>query len=478
MTHPTYTSPKLFVAGDWISVTGRARPIVNPATGQEIGQVPLATPELVARALDAAVAGFALWSKTTLTERAAIMKRAATELRGMMDEAAAHLVMDMGKPMAEARSELENCAILLEWCPDAAAEVADRILPSRPGFRDLRVRHEPIGPVLAISPWNFPASLACRKMASALAVGCSVIVRPATDTPASFGYIAQALDRAGLPKGVLQVLYGDPETTVYPLLESDVIRKLAFTGSTEIGCMLAARAAQHGKPSVMELGGHAPVIVTQDADIDRAVSLSVASKYRNSGQVCVSPTRYFVHEAVADAFIKGFVAGAESLCVGDGLEADTQMGPLANARRVDAIDALIQDAQAHGATLQTGGMRLNKPGHFYAPTVLTDVPDEAAVMQEEPFGPLAIINRYSDLDAVIAKANNTRYALGAYAFTGNHATAEKLAAELDAGMVGVNSYSIVVTDSPIGGRRMSGFGSEGGPEGIAAYLIPKFSTLV
>ena len=304
-----------------------------------------------------------------------------------------------------------------------------------------------------------------------------MIVRPATDTPAGFGFIARALDQAGLPKGVLQVIYGDPETTVYPLLDSPVIRKLAFTGSTEVGCLLASRAAAKGKPSVMELGGHAPVIVTEDADIERAVALSVTSKFRNSGQVCVSPTRYFVHEDVADAFTRGFVEGAKALRVGDGLDPDTQMGPLANARRVDAIDALIRDAEEHGATLETGGAKLNKPGFFYAPTVLTNVPDAARVMQEEPFGPLAIINRYSDLDAALARANNTPYALGAYAFTGNDATAEKLAVEMDAGMVGINSYSIVVTDSPLGGRRMSGFGSEGGPEGIAAYLIPKFSTL-
>ena len=477
MSHPTYISPKLFVAGEWIANTGRSRPILNPATGLEIGQVPMATPELVSRALAAAEAGFILWRKTPLAERSAIMKRAAAELRGMMADAVAHLVMDMGKPLAEAKSELENCAILLEWCPDAAADVVDRVLPSRNGFRDLRVRYEPIGPVLAIAPWNFPASLAGRKMASALAVGCSVIVRPATDTPAGFGFIARALDQAGLPKGVLQVIYGDPETTVYPLLDSPVIRKLAFTGSTEVGCLLASRAAAKGKPSVMELGGHAPVIVTGDADIERAVSLSVTSKFRNSGQVCVSPTRYFVHEDVADAFTRGFVEGAKALRVGDGLDPDTQMGPLANARRVDAIDALIRDAEEHGATLETGGAKLNKPGFFYAPTVLTNVPDAARVMQEEPFGPLAIINRYSDLDAALARANNTPYALGAYAFTGNDATAEKLAVEMDAGMVGINSYSIVVTDSPLGGRRMSGFGSEGGPEGIAAYLIPKFSTL-
>ena len=477
MQHPIYNQPQLFIAGEWIAETGASTPVVNPATGAEIGRAPSVTPELVARALQAAEAGFALWRAVPMAQRAAILQRAAAELRAMLPEAVDHLVLEMGKPLAEARSELESCAAVMAWVPGAAAEITDRVLPPRVGFRDLRVRYEPVGPVLAIAPWNFPASLAARKMAAALAVGCSVIVRPAAETPAAFGFVARALDRAGLPKGVLQVIYGDPDTSVYPLIDSPVIRKIAFTGSTRVGKLLAARAGAMAKPCVMELGGHAPVIVCADADLPKAVALSVTSKFRNSGQVCVAPTRYYVHDTLADSFISAFVAGAQALRVGDGLDPETLMGPLANPRRLDAVDELVRDAEAKGARVRTGGVRLNKPGNFYAPTVITDVPDEARVMQEEPFGPVAIINRYRDLDAVLEQANGTPFALGAYAFTASDATAERLAQGLDAGMVGVNSYSIVFTDSPIGGRRASGFGSEGGPEGIAAYLIPKFTSL-
>lgn len=477
MDHPSYTPPSLFVAGEWIDETGQSIPVFNPATGQAMGQVPFATPEIVDRALDAAEPAFRLWRATPLAEREAIMKRAAGELRATMKQAVEHLVMEMGKPAAEARSEMENCALLLEWACEAAAEITERRLPDREGFRDLRVRREPIGPVLAIAPWNFPASLAARKMAAALSVGCPVIARPAPETPAAFGYVARALDRAGLPRGVLQVIYGDPETTVYPLIDSPVIRKLAFTGSTRVGSLLAARAGAKAKPCVMELGGHAPVIVCEDADLDRAIELSVVSKYRNSGQVCVSPTRFFVHDSLADRFAEGFVEAARSIRVGDGLDPETQMGPLANERRVEAIDALVRDAEKAGGSVRLGGAPLNKPGYYYAPTVATDVPDTARAMSEEPFGPLAIINRFDDLDDVLERANSTPYALGAYAFTGSDGTADRLAGALDAGMVGINSYSIVFTDSPIGGRRASGFGSEGGPEGIAAYLIPKFTSL-
>ena len=477
MPHPHYTAPELFINGEWIAATGLDQPVINPATGVEIGRVPLATPALAQRALDAAEAGFALWRATPPATRAAILTRAAQTLRQMAPQAALDLVQEMGKPLAEARSEIESCAALLEWAPGAAAEVTDRVLPPRAGFHDLRVRHEPIGPVLAVSPWNFPASLATRKAAAALAAGCSVIIRPAEETPAAIGHVARALAQAGLPAGVLQILYGDPDVTIYPLIDSPVIRKLAFTGSTQVGCLLAARAGAQAKPSVMELGGHAPVIVMQDADIDRAVAASVTAKFRNSGQVCVSPTRFFVHEDVAERFISGFVAGARALVVGDGLAPDTQMGPLANARRLDALEGLVRDAQDHGAQLLCGGTRLNRPGFFLAPTALADVPATARVMQEEPFGPLAVINRFRDLDEALTQANGTPFALGAYAFTGSDATAGRLAQGLDAGMIGINSYSIVFIDSPIGGRRFSGFGSEGGPEGVSAYLVPKFTSI-
>jgi len=477
MTTVTYTSPSLFVAGEWIAQTDAMEPVYNPATGEQIGQTPQADEAMVDRALAAAESGFEIWRKTPLAERTRIMAAAAALLRERMDDAVVHLTMEQGKPVGEARSELENCALLLEWCPQEAGRVMDRVLPERDGFRDLRVRHEPIGPVAAFAPWNFPASLAGRKVASALAVGCSVIARPAGETPAALGFFARALDDAGLPKGVLNILYGKASMITNRLIDSPVIRKVAFTGSTEVGCKLAERAGANAKPSVMELGGHAPVIVCADADIKKAVALSIVSKYRNTGQVCVSPTRFFVEDSVYDAFTTQFVAAARQLVVGDGLDPDTQMGPMANERRVTAVDALVQDARDRGATLLTGGERLNRAGNFYMPTVLGDVPDDAAIMTEEPFGPVATVNRFTDIHDALAKANATPYALGAYGFTRSDETAELLISELDAGMIGMNTYTVTLTDSPIGGRRFSGFGSEGGPEGISAYLIPKFASL-
>lgn len=474
MTQDSYTSPALLIDGQWITDAPSTQPVTNPATGAQIGTVPLADAKLIDRALAAAQRGFETWRATPHDERTAIMKRAAAVLRENLEEAARHMTMEQGKTLAESRAEMESCAALLEWCPEEAARIETRDLPARPGFERLSVRREPIGPVAAFSPWNFPASLAGRKTASALSVGCSVIVKPAEETPACFGYVARALQEAGLPDGVLNVLYGDPAEVSTRLIESPVIRKIAFTGSTAVGCKLAAQAGAQAKPCVMELGGHAPVVVCDDADVTRAVELSVVSKYRNAGQVCVSPTRFFIQDRVYDAFVDAFVERAAGLRMGDGLDPDTQMGPLANDRRVEAIDAIIRDAVTKGADKRLGGDLPNVPGHFFPPTVLADVPDEARVMQEEPFGPLAVMNRFSDLEEVISRANGTPFALGAYAFTQSRERSAQLSHGLDAGMVGVNGYSIVFTDSPLGGRRFSGYGSEGGREGIEAYLMTKF----
>ncbi|MZR13415.1 aldehyde dehydrogenase family protein [Maritimibacter sp. DP07] len=473
----TYKNPELFVNGRWVSATDASSPVWNPATGEQIGACPAATPAIIDEVLSAAETGFAIWKAWSLNERAALMSKAADHLRTMQEEAATQLVLEMGKPRAEAMTEIGNCIAMFEWAPNAARDIADRLLPARDGFRDLRVKHEPVGPVLAIAPWNFPTSLAARKMISALAVGCSVVVRPAPETPSAFGYVVRALDMAGLPAGVVQVVYGDPDESVYPLIDSPVIRKVAFTGSTRVGALLAERAGRLAKPCVMELGGHAPVIVCEDAGIDEAVSASVQSKFRNSGQVCVSPTRFLVHDSIADRFIDSFVAQAKDVSIGDGLDPDVTMGPLANKARVDAIEGLVRDAEAKGGTIRLGGRRLNRDGFFYEPTVVTDVPDSADVMSVEPFGPLAIINRFRNLDDAIEVANATPFALGAYAFTASDETANDLSNRLDAGMVGINSFSIVFEDSPIGGRRQSGWGSEGGPEGLAAYCIPKFVSL-
>lgn len=477
MSEPRYTAPEMFVAGQWISRTPVMIPVENPATGEVIAELPQADEALIDAALASAAQGFEIWRKTSLAERARIMAEAARILRENLDQAVVDLTMDQGKPMAEARAELENCAILLEYMLEEAARVQDRVLPERPGFRDLRVRHEPIGPVVALSPWNFPASLPGRKLASALAVGCSVIIRPAGETPSGITHVVRALDQAGLPKGVVNLLHGKPDLVTGRLIDSPVTRKVAFTGSTRVGSELAARAARNAKPSVMELGGHAPVIICADADLDLAVKLSVASKYRNAGQVCVSPTRWFVHDSLFDEFVARFAEAARALKVGNGLDPETQMGPMANGRVLATVDRLIQDAVAKGARLLAGGRRIERPGHFYEPSVIADVPDSADIMTEEPFGPVAVLNRFSSLDDALARANSTPYALGAYAFTTSEDAAERIAREFDAGMIGINTFTITLKDSPIGGRRYSGFGSEGGPEGIAAYLMPKFTAM-
>lgn len=478
MTNP-YAEPFLLVNGRRIAAdeAGQWVDVVNPCTGETIGRTPLANPDLIEEALQGSGHGFEIWRKTSPAERKAIMARAATILRRDIDHYAACMTMEQGKPIAESRGELESGATLLEWSPDAAEIDTKRPLPDRAGFAALAVRKEPIGPVAAFSPWNYPSSIAARKVASALAVGCSIVVKPAEETPMAFLAVAAALDEAGLPPGVLNVLFGDPPALSRQIIASPIIRKVAFTGSTQVGMELAALAGAAAKPTVMELGGHAAVVVCDDADIDAVVAQAVIAKTRNAGQICICPTRYFVQSGVYDRFVEQFAAGLAAVKVGNGLELDTRMGPLANARRVTAVDRLIQDAVADGAVLVTGGKRPDGPGNFYAPTLLKDVPDTAEIMQAEPFGPVALVIPFTSLDDAIARANNTSYALAAYGFTRSDATAERLASELDAGMVGINSFSVVFIDSPIGGRRMSGFGSEGGPEGLDAFRINKFVSL-
>ncbi|MGD9864796.1 MAG: NAD-dependent succinate-semialdehyde dehydrogenase [Pseudodonghicola sp.] len=472
--HPEYGQPALFVDGAWIAETPNMGQVSNPATGKILAAFPMADAAHVERALNAAEAAFPIWSGMSLLDRSAILHKAAAELRKDAETAARHMTLELGKPLAESRLEIENCAALLEWSADAAAELKDRSLDAMPGYVARTMRKEPIGPVAAIAPWNFPASLAARKMASALAVGCPVVVKPAEETPMCFQAVAKALEKAGLPRGTLNVLIGDPGRISAALIASPVIRKIAFTGSTRVGKILGAQAGATAKPCVLELGGHAPVVVFDDADLNRALDLSVATKARNAGQVCISPTRFLVQDGICDAFATGFAEKFSILTVGDGMEPDTQMGPLMSPARIEAVDALVQDAIAQGARVLTGGMRLNRPGNFYAPTVLADVPPEARIMQEEPFGPVAIVNRFTDFDDAVSKANSTDFALGAYAFTGSQDRADRVSAALDAGMVGINGFGVVFLDSSLGGRRQSGYGREGGVEGLEAYLTYKF----
>ncbi|MGB1649071.1 MAG: NAD-dependent succinate-semialdehyde dehydrogenase [Cycloclasticus sp.] len=474
MQDTTYTTPALYIDGEWVTEASRYGEVLNPATDEVLAKYPIASEDQINKALASAASGFELWRKTSYEERIDIMHRAAEIIRENAEHTARCMTMEHGKPLADSKAEVENCASLLEWCSTAAADHDDRTLPELTGFVDRTVRKEPIGPVAAFPAWNFPASLATRKMASAIAVGCSVIVKPAKETPVSFMAVVDALDKAGLPKGVVNILMGDSALISKKLIESPVIKKISFTGSTPVGQQLAALAGDQAKPCVMELGGHAPVLIFDDADLEKAIDLSVTTKSRNSGQVCISPTRFFVQEAIYDQFLSGFSEKFAALRLGNGLEEDTQMGPLANPRRIGELDALVEDAVSKGATLVTGGKKLDRAGNFYEATVLANVPDSARIMQEEPFGPIAVINKFKQYDEAIEKANNTDFALASYAFSGSKETMDKLGRDLDSGKVGINGYSVVFLDSPLGGRRQSGYGSEGGYEGLDAYRIVKF----
>jgi succinate-semialdehyde dehydrogenase/glutarate-semialdehyde dehydrogenase len=469
-----YPQPSLFIGGRWSTAApGSSSEVRNPATGEVIGQVPHASAAQLDQAISAAASGFDKWSRTSADDRAIVLHRAATLVRERQDAIAHILTMEQGKPLPEARAEAGAAAAALEWSAEEGKRLNFRVLPQRAGSKRFTIRKEPIGATAAFSPWNFPVSLAARKVATALGAGCSMIIKPAEETPGSFLGVARSLAEAGLPDGVLNVVYGRPADVSHHLIASPVVRKIAFTGSTRVGKGLAALAGAHAKPLVMELGGHAPVLVFEDADIELAVRLSVASKFRNAGQVCVAPTRFFIHERIHESFVDLFCRAVRSIQVGGGLEPDTTMGPLANARRVDAMERLIADSLSRGAACRAGGERIARDGYFFQPTVLTDVPDGARIMTEEPFGPVAVLNRFTSFDEAVSRANGTPFALAAYAFSRSPETTAAVAGALDAGMIGINGFTIAFADSPAGGRRDSGYGSEGGREGFEAYLINK-----
>jgi len=465
----------LFIDGVWINGSGRDNsPVLNPATGEVIGYVPHARQHDLALALDAAQRGFGVWSKTSAYERAKVLRRTAELLRERADYIARQLTLEQGKALFEAKYELASSADYFEWFAEEGRRVYGRTVPSRRPEVHQRVQKEPIGPVAAFAPWNFPAITPSRKIAAALAAGCSVVIKPGEECPATALAIARALDDAGLPKGVVNVVFGDPDMVSRHLIASPIIRKVSFTGSVPVGRLLAAQAGQALKPISLELGGHAPVLVFEDADIDAAAKLVAAGKFRGTGQICLSPTRILVQRSVYDVFLTKFVAETQALKIGDGLDPQTQVGPVSNARRVEAVAALIEDARACGATVWTGGRRLDRPGLFWEPTILTDVPPHAKVMHEEPFGPLAVVCPFDTIDEALAEANRLPYGLAAYAFTESARTAIRVGNELEAGMIGINHAQMIVCELPFGGVKDSGHGSEGGAEGIQSYLVTKF----
>jgi succinate-semialdehyde dehydrogenase/glutarate-semialdehyde dehydrogenase len=472
-----YPDVSLFIDGTWTkAASGRNIDVVNPATGDKIGTVAHADKADLDRALEAAAKGFRTWRKVVAFDRSKLMRKAADILRSRADDIARLLTQEQGKPLPEAKGEVLAAADVIDWFAEEARRAYGRVIPARAdGIYQLVIK-EPVGPVAAFTPWNFPINQVVRKLSGAVAAGCSIIVKAPEETPASPAELVRAFADAGIPAGVVNLVYGVPAEISEYLIPHPVIRKISFTGSTVIGKQLAALAGAHMKRVTMELGGHAPAIVFDDADIAAASKLLAGAKYRNAGQVCVSPTRMLVQESVYEQFVEGFVAHAKAVKVGDGLESGTTMGPLANARRITAMETFIGDAQHKGATIRTGGSRIGNKGNFFEPTVLTDVPLEARVMNEEPFGPLALISPFRGFDDVVAEANRLPFGLASYAYTRSAKTANAIASAVEAGMMSINHQGLALPETPFGGIKDSGYGSEGGSEAIEGYLITKFVT--
>ncbi len=468
----TYPNTQLFIDGHWQEAAdGRSLAVLNPATGLEIGRVAHAGRADLDAALAAAERGFATWRDTLPVERSKVMRRAAALMRERAGEIARLLTQEQGKPLAEAKVEAMAAADIIEWFAEEGFRTYGRIVPSR---TNLAVRQmvlkDPVGPVAAFTPWNFPINQVVRKVGAALAAGCSMLVKAPEETPAGPAALVRAFADAGLPPGVLGLVYGNPAEISAYLIPHPVIRKITFTGSTPVGKQLAALAGQHMKRVTMELGGHAPVIVAEDADIALAVKAAGAAKFRNAGQVCISPTRFLVHESICQDFSKALAQHAQSLQVGDGLAEGTQMGPLANPRRLSAMGELTRDALQRGARLLTGGERIGETGNFFRPTVLADVPLDARVFNDEPFGPMAAIRPFNTLDEAIAEANRLAYGLAGYAFTRSLKSADLLTRRVEVGMLWINMPALPSAEMPFGGIKDSGHGSEGGPEALEAYL--------
>jgi len=470
----TYPDTQLLIDGKWRdALDGRTLPVLNPATDAEIGRVAHAGIADLDLALAAAHKGFETWRKTPAIERAKIMRRAAALMRERAADIAPLLTQEQGKPLPEAKMETLAAADIIEWFADEGLRVYGRIVPGRNLAATQMVLKDPVGPVAAFTPWNFPINQVVRKASAALATGCSIIVKAPEETPASPAELIRCFADAGVPAGVIGLVYGVPAEISEYLIPHPVIRKISFTGSVPVGKHLIKLAADTVKRTTMELGGHAPVLVFDDAPQESVLDLAVLRKYRNAGQVCVSPTRFYIQNASYDAFCAGFAERAARVRVGDGLDPATMMGPMVHARRRDSIESLVQDAVAKGARLLAGGERVGNDGFFYAPTVLADVPDTARIMSEEPFGPVAVLNRFAGIDDAIAKANSLPYGLAAYAFTQSVANIHRLSDEIEAGMFGINSFNISMPETPFGGVKESGLGSEVGTEGLDAYLVTR-----
>ncbi|MBW6396645.1 NAD-dependent succinate-semialdehyde dehydrogenase [Roseomonas sp. HJA6] len=466
----TYPTLKLRIAGDWRQRPGA--PVHNPLDDSVIGEVPYATRADLDDALAAAVEGQRIWRRTAPARRAGIMREATRLLRDRADAIAAAVTLEQGKPRAQAKVEVLRACDIIEWDAEEGRRAYGRVIPAEPGMRHIVLR-EPIGLVAGFAPWNFPVSSPTRKVAGALAAGCAIILKASEETPAGAMHLVEAFIDAGVPRGVLQLVFGVPSEISEYLIPQPDVRLVTFTGSVPVGKRLSALAGAHMKPAIMELGGHAPVIVCDDVDVESAAALSATVKSRNAGQVCVAPTRFYVDDAVHDRFADAFGETARAVRVGDGLDPATQMGPVANPRRLEAMQRLVADAVARGARVLAGGERIGNRGCLFPLTVLADVPDDALAMHEEPFGPLALISRTRDLGEAIAKANALPFGLAGYAFTHSAPRVERLSEELEVGNLSINHLVASVPETPFGGVKDSGYGREGGSEGLACYTVTK-----
>ncbi len=470
-----YPNTQLFIDGTWApAASGKTIPVLNPATGEQIGTVAHAGKTDLDRALAAADKGFKQWRKVSPYERSKIMRKAAELMRARADDIAKLMTAEQGKPLGQAKIEAMLAGDIIEWFAEEGRRAYGRVIPARgDGIYQLAIK-EPVGPVAAFTPWNFPINQIVRKASAALCTGCSIIAKCPEETPAAAAELFRAFHDAGVPAGVINLVYGVPAEISEYLIPHPVIRKISFTGSTAVGKHLAALAGAHMKRVTMELGGHAPALVFEDADLDHAVNILSQNKYRNAGQVCIAPTRFLVEQPVYGEFLEKFVAASKALKIGDGIDPTTTMGPMANARRIDAMESLIADAVQHGGKIQTGGKRIGNKGFFFEPTVLTDVPVSARIMNEEPFGPVAIVSPFKDMDSALSEANRLPYGLAAYAYTRSTKTATAVGAGLESGMVSINHHGLALPEVPFGGMKDSGYGSEGGSEAIEAYLNTKF----
>ncbi|MGW8203727.1 NAD-dependent succinate-semialdehyde dehydrogenase [Sphingomonas bisphenolicum] len=450
--------------------------LMNPATREVIAIIPRCGEAEALEAARLSVDGFRIWSTMSAFDRSKIMRRAADLMRADADDAAVDITREQGKPLAQARGEWLASADLLDWYAEEGRRAYGRLIPTRASDMRWTVFRRPVGPVAAFTPWNFPVWTPMQKIAPALAAGCSVVLKPAEETPSAGCRVVQTLLAAGLPPRVLTILWGDAPAISAALCAAPEIQKVTLTGSTRVGRLLASAAGQHLKKVTMELGGHNPVIIASDADLDTVVALSTEFKFRNAGQVCVSPTRFLIEQPLYADFVAGVKEAAAKLRVGNGMDADTQMGPLATAGQLSKIEALAADALQRGAKLETGGARIGNSGYFFEPTILSGMTPDMEAMNEEPFGPLMLVMPVESIDAALIEANRLPYGLASYAFTSNLSTEQRIVAGIKAGMLGLNHFAMAMAETPFGGVGDSGMGSEGGMEGMEAYLRPFFVT--